>query len=139
MDIIMEQLELAKKLIIENKLSEAFLILQQLVKEYPNDDGVRLEIGKIHYINGNYSEAKRNLELIKDRSNYQITLLLIKTYKFLKEPFPSLDILKNLVEEYPQEDDVRLELGKVYYLNGDYIKAKENLETLKNKKDYQHN
>lgn len=137
MDIIMEQLELAKKLIIENKLSEAFLILQQLVKEYPNDDGVRLEIGKIHYINGNYSEAKRNLELIKDRSNYQITLLLIKTYKFLKEPFPSLDILKKLVEEYPQEDDVRLELGKVYYLNGDYIKAKENLETLKNKKDYQ--
>ena len=80
-----------------------------------------MEIGKIHYINGNYSEAKRNLELIKDRSNYQITLLLIKTYKFLKEPFPSLDILKNLVEEYPQEDDVRLELGKVYYLNGDYI------------------
>ncbi len=133
----MEQLEQAKRLIIENKLSDAFLILQQLVKEYPNDDDIRLELGKIHYINGNYSEAKKNLELIKDRSNYQITLLLVKTYKFLKEPFPSLDILKKLVEEYPQEDDIKLELGKVYYLSGDYIKAKENLEALKNKKDYQ--
>lgn len=137
MDIIVERFEQAKKLIIENKLSEAFFILQQLVKEHPNDDGIRLELGKIHYINGNYSEAKKNLELIKDRSNYQITLLLIKTYKFLKEPFPALDILKTLVKKYPQEDDVRLELGKVYYLNGDYIKAKENLEILKNKKDYQ--
>ena len=57
----MEQLEQAKRLIIENKLSDAFLILQQLVKEYPNDDDIRLELGKIHYINGNYSEAKKNL------------------------------------------------------------------------------
>ena len=136
MDIIMEKLEQAKKLIIENNLSDAFLILQQLVKEYPSNDGIRLELGKIHYINGNYLEAKKNLELIKDRSNYQITLLLIKTYKFLKEPFPSLDILETLLEKYPQEDDVRLELGKVYYLNGDYVKAKEILETLKNKKNY---
>ena len=97
MDIIMEKLEQAKKLIIENNLSDAFLILQQLVKEYPSNDGIRLELGKIHYINGNYLEAKKNLELIKDRSDYQITLLLIKTYKFLKEPFPSLDILETLV------------------------------------------
>ena len=45
----------------------------------------------------------------------------------------ALDLFEHLNKDYPHTEEVLFELGKIYYVKQDFIKAKTTLEQIKNK------
>lgn len=48
----------------------------------------------------------------------------------------ALILFENLNKEFPNKEDILFELGKIYYIKQNFVKAKTILEQIKNKKNY---
>lgn len=100
MDTVMKRLEQAKELIIKNNLSDAFNILKELIKIYPDEDSVIFETGKINFILKKYNEAIFYLEQIKTFEYKILTYnLLIYSYRVLNKYIEIFKIYENIKKE----------------------------------------
>jgi hypothetical protein len=99
--VIMERLEIAKQLITNNNLEEAFKLLQDLLKKYPDADSVLFETGKVCFILKKYDSAILYLEKIINSDEYKIFVedLLLCVYNENNDNKKIFDIYEKIKKE----------------------------------------
>ncbi|MBN2808699.1 MAG: tetratricopeptide repeat protein [Deltaproteobacteria bacterium] len=99
-------------LLVEKKAAEAMQMFTTVVKEYPDSDGAIVSRLKMAIL-GEDAALRQRLEAINE--NYKAMLDSEAAYRYLLEQHP----------ESPFTDIARLNLGQLYFRQGQYPKARE--------------
>lgn len=101
-----------------SKNEEQVRLLQEKLRNSPEDLNSRMELGRIYLEEGMVADAIRSYEkvLSQDPKNVRVRLVLAVAYQ--RQDRPNLERVAQLLEEArrlaPQQADIRLNLGQVY-------------------------
>ena len=101
MDNKMIRLEHAKRYISENRLNEAFKILHQLIVDYPNEESILFELGKIYAFQNKHKKSIKYFEILLNSEKFKDTVydMLINEYKKLNKNTEIFNLYKKMQKE----------------------------------------
>ncbi|HHY74103.1 MAG TPA: hypothetical protein GX497_12960 [Bacillus bacterium] len=120
-ELIVKQ-ETARELLENGKLKEASIMLQKLVKEYPEFWSAHNNLSLAHFYLGNVSKAIKIVQdvLKKNEGNLHALCNLAVYYHYLGREKEVAHIVKQLQVVYPIDMDHRSKLGITFALLGQY-------------------
>ena len=101
MDSKMIRLEYARRLINDNKLNEALEVLYQLIKDYPNEESILFELGKVYSFQNKHNKSIEYFEMLSDSENFKDMVydMLINEYNELNENLKIFNLYKRIQKE----------------------------------------
>jgi len=119
----------------DNKLTDAVMALEETIKKVPNCREAYLQLGKLHQQQGNWNEAirayNRALALWPNDPEFSLALARV-AWQAGNYPL-AMALYRQLAAGMPTADAL-LELGTLYYRQGDEARAKECWETAKDRR-----
>jgi tetratricopeptide (TPR) repeat protein len=115
-----EHVAIADELHKKGHLSEALQVLEKGLKIDQRNPKVRAELARIHLVQRNYEKAVRYLEEASQQSpnDTQILARLGEAYLGAKEIADAEAIFKRLLELNPHDLDSRIQMGRLYLMQG---------------------
>ncbi len=97
----MIRLEYARRLINDNKLNEALEVLYQLIKDYPNEESILFELGKVYSFQNKHNKSIEYFEMLSDSENFKDMVydMLINEYNELNENLKIFNLYKRIQKE----------------------------------------
>jgi len=130
-DIIMNK---ADKYYRDGKFSEAVKEYGKVLEKEPDNENVKLRLGRIYCEQDNFMEAK---DILSSLSHNEEAVRLLNIIYFEEKPKADLDQLENKLKENPENPDVRITRGNYYAKEKNYSKAMDEfLEAVKTDRKY---
>lgn len=124
---------LKQKLLGNN--GDAIKYLEKCIKINPGSDVAYYEIAQIAFIGGNMINAKKfalkSVEL-NERNIWYLTFLA-NIYYQEKNLDSAIILYEKAIKNFPEKEDLKLNLGNIYSEKGDYAKANEIFKYFENK------
>jgi pilus assembly protein FimV len=126
---IEEHIAIAEELNKKGHLAEALQVLEKGLKIDARNVKLRTELARIHLIQKNYDKAGHFLEEAVHLApqDTQILARLGDAYIGSKKLEEAEAIFKRLLELDPKDDESRVQMGRVFLLQGDYDRSYDEL------------
>lgn len=118
------------ELIDKEQYSAAVTILQEMLKDYPNDREIRYQLCLCYFKSDKVWSAKSILTALiqEDPGNVEYLTSMANIHTNQKEYEPAIDCYKRLIQLEPQESDHYLRLSYCYTAENQYASAVDVLE-----------
>lgn len=126
---MIDLLEKSKKLRQLNEFEKAKEIINGILAQEPNNEEAHFELGNIHNQQGDTENAiQEYLQTIKINPNNEIAVYeLSKAYLSIDMYEEARNICETFAKDNPNRSSVCLQLGKIYRLTGDALRANQEL------------
>ena len=120
-----------------NKQDEAYNLLEEYIKNHPDDDNAKYWYATYLSWDGDNKKALKVLEDIVEDGDYKVKLLIAKIYSWNGEYKKSINYLNDIIANCDDKEiviDAKLTKGLIYFWQKDYEKAKPLLKEVLSKK-----
>ena len=131
-DMIKARLNLSKLFLLQERVSEATAMLDEVLKEDPKNIDAHYLKGRLYLVSGNASEAALRFRMVTDEHPEHLEgyIGLANAHALDKDYDLALDVLKKALKNAPNSAKVLKEMVQVNVLKKDSKAAEENLKQI---------
>jgi len=115
-----EHIAIADELGKKGHLAEALQVLEKGMKLDPKSPRLRAELARIHLVQKNYEKVIQILEDTAQKApgDRDVSLRLAEAYVGAKRPQDAQTILRRLLQQDPNDQEARTQMGRVFLMQG---------------------
>lgn len=119
----------AERLLAQGRFKEAVYLLESLHEAYPDEESIEMMLSLAYYDGGEVKNAVEHLERLLTRELQRNVFTgfafdeLVRIYKQQRNYDRLVSICKDAVSAQPEDTGLWAELGKAYFLSGDFLQA----------------